>query len=148
MKLNILETTYANQKLAQAETVKPFVIDEEVENQVVNVHPDILYQTFQGFGGTFTEAACYCMKQAGDALTQEILLARVVEQAQMVVRVCVDVNESGRKVRAQAVERFVGGFAREISDGRDAVAVYKYVRTLRVFPFAAQNPDVFYEERH
>lgn len=38
----------------------PFSSDtDEVENQVVNLYPQITYQTFEGFGGAITDAAGY-----------------------------------------------------------------------------------------
>lgn len=75
MNIEVIETTYADKKHAQRTWTAPFVTDVEVENQVVNVHPGVRYQTFQGFGGTFTEAACYCMHRAGDEVRREILEA-------------------------------------------------------------------------
>ncbi len=39
--------------------------DHEVERPLINVYPQVTYQTFRGFGGTFTEAAAYCVKHAG-----------------------------------------------------------------------------------
>lgn len=75
MKLNVLETTYRNRKFAQAEAVKRFCLNDSVENEVLNVHPDVCYQTFEGFGGTFTEAACYLMAKAGEAAAREVLEA-------------------------------------------------------------------------
>jgi glucosylceramidase len=75
MELNILETTWKGRRSAQAESVRDFITDPEVENKVVNLHPSVQYQTFRGFGGTFTEAACYVMKMAGEAVTKEILEA-------------------------------------------------------------------------
>lgn len=32
---------------------------EEVEKQVVNLYPEVIYQTFEGFGGAITDAAGY-----------------------------------------------------------------------------------------
>ena len=38
----------------------PFSSDtDEVENQVVNLYPQVTYQTFEGFGGAITDAAGY-----------------------------------------------------------------------------------------
>ena len=31
----------------------------EVENQVINLYPEITYEKFEGFGGAITEAAAY-----------------------------------------------------------------------------------------
>ncbi len=75
MELKVLETTWKNGAPVQTGRALPFVTDGEVENQVVNLHPDIRYQAFRGFGGTFTEAACYCLKMAGEKVAREILNA-------------------------------------------------------------------------
>lgn len=83
MKLNMLETTWENKRGIQTETALDFVLDEEVENQVVNLHPSVRYQALRGFGGTFTEAACYCMTMAGEEITGEILEAYYGESGLM-----------------------------------------------------------------
>jgi glucosylceramidase len=75
MKLNMMETTWKGKRGLQTESTLDFAIDEEVENQIVNLHPSVRYQSLRGFGGTFTEAACYCMKMAGEEITNEILEA-------------------------------------------------------------------------
>jgi hypothetical protein len=75
MELKILTTTLESGVPVQAEASAAFRPDLETENQVVNVHPDIRYQAFQGFGGTFTEAACYCMHEAGEDVQRQILEA-------------------------------------------------------------------------
>lgn len=40
-------------------------VDCDIERPLINVYPEIKYQTFEGFGGMFTEAAAYCVKNAG-----------------------------------------------------------------------------------
>jgi len=75
MKLNMLETTWNGKHGVQTETALDFLVDEEVENQVVNLHPSVRYQALRGFGGTFTEAACYVMTMAGEEIMREILEA-------------------------------------------------------------------------
>lgn len=65
MKGTIFFTTY--QKGVRGEQEQSFVshTDYEVERPLINVYPQVTYQTFQGFGGMFTEAAAYCVKNAG-----------------------------------------------------------------------------------
>ena len=50
---------------------------EEVTDcmHVVNVHPDVTYQSFQGFGGAFTEASAHVYGQMGSAHKKEIIEA-------------------------------------------------------------------------
>ena len=75
MKLRMHTTTWDGKARAYSEVQADFVRDEEVENEVVNLYPEVRYQAFRGFGGTFTEAACYCMKRSGEALMREVLEA-------------------------------------------------------------------------
>ncbi|MDD3339605.1 MAG: glycoside hydrolase family 30 beta sandwich domain-containing protein [Lachnospiraceae bacterium] len=62
---SIIYTTYANKTRGEQEVSFTSHTDYEVERPLVNVYPQVTYQTFQGFGGTFTEAAAYCVKHAG-----------------------------------------------------------------------------------
>ncbi len=39
---------------------------------VINVYPDVEYQTMEGFGGAFTEASAYTVSLMGDRVQQEI----------------------------------------------------------------------------
>lgn len=59
------------------ETVKraAFQDDAGVENNVVNLYPQIEYQTIEGFGGALTEAACYVMSKLPEEKQEEILEA-------------------------------------------------------------------------
>ena len=47
----------------------------EVENGVVNLCPDVTYDTFEGFGGAITEAAAYVYSLLDETQKEELLLA-------------------------------------------------------------------------
>ncbi len=60
MKLNWTATAAVggSWETTQGETI--FLPDtEEVETQVVNLYPELTFQTFEGFGGAITDAAGY-----------------------------------------------------------------------------------------
>ena len=75
MKAEVFTTQYVAEKILQTRSAASFAPDAETENHIINVHPSVRYQALKGFGGTFTEAAGYCLEQAGDALADEILNA-------------------------------------------------------------------------
>ena len=47
----------------------------ETENKVINLYPEITYQTFEGFGGAITDAAGYVYSQMNDAQKQALMNA-------------------------------------------------------------------------
>jgi glucosylceramidase len=47
--------------------------DKGQENQAINLHPEFKYQTFEGFGGSLTEAAAYTWHQMPEDLKKELL---------------------------------------------------------------------------
>lgn len=60
MQLNWTATTAAGSSWETVEGKVLFHPDVEgVENQVVNLYPEVTYQTFEGFGGAITDAAGY-----------------------------------------------------------------------------------------
>ncbi|MDE6589638.1 MAG: glucosylceramidase, partial [Oscillospiraceae bacterium] len=60
MKLNWTATTAVGGSWETTQGEALFQPDaEEVENQVVNLYPEIAFQTFEGFGGAITDAAGY-----------------------------------------------------------------------------------------
>ena len=60
MKLTWSMTTAQIEKWETTSGEAQFYPDvEEVENQVVNLYPEVTYQTFEGFGGAITDAAGY-----------------------------------------------------------------------------------------
>ena len=57
MKISLVETASSGKTNLE---VYPFQPDaQEVENQVVNLYPQVTFQTFEGFGGAITDAAGY-----------------------------------------------------------------------------------------
>ena len=56
MKLTYVEGV-GIKKLEQYEKTVGFVDDDGVEDQVINVYPQVKYQSFEGFGGAITDAA-------------------------------------------------------------------------------------------
>lgn len=49
--------------------------DQGIENHAINLYPDFRYQTFEGFGGCFTEAAAYTYAQMPDPVQKEFIEA-------------------------------------------------------------------------
>ena len=62
MKLTYVESV-GIKKLEQYEKTVEFVDDDGVEDQVINVYPQVKYQSFEGFGGAITDAAGYVFQQ-------------------------------------------------------------------------------------
>lgn len=59
MKLEIITTTYENNKKETSQESIEFVHDTEQENEVINLYPHVQYQTISGFGGAITDSAGY-----------------------------------------------------------------------------------------
>ncbi|MDR0671975.1 MAG: glucosylceramidase [Oscillospiraceae bacterium] len=57
--LRLFTTAFGGGQKTEISSVHTFSDDNGVENDVVNIHPEIVYQTFEGFGGAFTDAAGY-----------------------------------------------------------------------------------------
>jgi glucosylceramidase len=53
--------------------IKPKKYSQNQEYQVVNIYPDITYQSFIGFGGAITEASAYCYSLLSDEKKKEFL---------------------------------------------------------------------------
>ena len=62
MKLTYVEGV-GIKKLEQYEKTVEFVDDDGVEDQVINVYPQVICQSFEGFGGAITDAAGYVFQQ-------------------------------------------------------------------------------------
>ncbi len=63
--LNIITTDEKNNVYWQAE--KTAITPVQDSMCVINLYPDIEYQTFKGFGGAFTEAAAHVYSQMGES---------------------------------------------------------------------------------
>jgi glucosylceramidase len=73
MPISIFTTAYKNSQRLEKKCSIEFKTDPEAEHSLVNIHPEIRYQTFQGFGGMFTEAGGYCLKQVGEPVAEKII---------------------------------------------------------------------------
>lgn len=71
--VNCETTTFENniKQIHMEETV--FVPDTGIENQVVNLYPQVKGQTFEGFGGAFTDSAGYIYAQMSKKDQQEMI---------------------------------------------------------------------------
>ena len=63
MEITKFETNYKRKFFFYKSKVNPKKYQEKIENQVINIYPEITYQTFLGFGGAFTESTGYALKQ-------------------------------------------------------------------------------------
>ena len=71
MKAAIIKTDSSGEMTA--ETI-PFQKDvEEVENQVVNLYPEVTFQTFEGFGGAITDAAGYVYSLLNEKQRRQVI---------------------------------------------------------------------------
>lgn len=59
MNLKYEQTTYRADKRIRTETEVPFLPDHGIENELVNLYPQVRYQTWEGFGGAVTDSAGY-----------------------------------------------------------------------------------------
>jgi len=66
-------TTYDGTSAATKTIDIKSIEDFGQENQAINLHPDFKYQSFEGFGGSLTEAAAYTWKQMSEELRSEFI---------------------------------------------------------------------------
>lgn len=59
MKLEYTSTVYENNKKNTKVMQYEFAHDEETENELINLYPQVKYQTIEGFGGAITDSAGY-----------------------------------------------------------------------------------------
>lgn len=59
MNLKHIIITYENNEKITKAMSTPFILDDEEENQLINIYPDMEYQEWEGFGGAITDAAGY-----------------------------------------------------------------------------------------
>ncbi|MDR1157080.1 MAG: glucosylceramidase [Oscillospiraceae bacterium] len=57
--LHLFTTAFDGGQKTEIASVHVFSDDNGIENSVVNIHPEVEYQTFEGFGGAFTDSAGY-----------------------------------------------------------------------------------------
>lgn len=70
-----------NRKIQEQKTVV-FTEDPGVENQVINLYPEVEYQKFEGFGGAFTESAAFVYSQM-NIRQREQLISEYFDTAKM-----------------------------------------------------------------
>lgn len=75
MHSRILTTTCQDGKAVTSEQCISFMADPGVENNVVNLYPNVSYQVWNGFGGAITEAAGYLYSQMDDGCKKELINA-------------------------------------------------------------------------
>ncbi len=63
MEITKFETNYKRKLFFNKSKVKSKKYENKIEFQVINIYPEITYQTIIGFGGAFTEATGYALKQ-------------------------------------------------------------------------------------
>ena len=73
MELKFITTTYKNNKKQVEEKDLQFVHDEERENELINIYPQVTYQTIEGFGGAVTDSAGYVYSFLNDDQKQEMI---------------------------------------------------------------------------
>jgi glucosylceramidase len=75
MKINLGTTTYIDDIKNTVHSTKDFFADKGVEMKVINIYPEMEYQTFDGFGGAVTEAAGHTFSLMSKEKQQKILEA-------------------------------------------------------------------------
>lgn len=73
MKVTCTTTTFPAGKRLTEEVIVSFAKDVGIENQVINLYPDVTYQQFEGFGGAFTESAGYVYSLMNQDQKHELL---------------------------------------------------------------------------
>ncbi|MCL2810666.1 MAG: glucosylceramidase [Clostridia bacterium] len=75
MKCTWTITRWDGQKALTASQTIMSTEDQGQENQAMNIHPDFIYQTFEGFGGSLTESAAVTFAQMPAHLQKKALQA-------------------------------------------------------------------------
>ena len=92
MKLEYTMTTFSEQKEERAQKILPFEPDQGEENQLLNLYPQVKYQSFEGFGGALTESAGYIYSLMNET-NQEEMLSQYFSKDKMkyrIVRIPID----------------------------------------------------------
>ncbi|MDF2945047.1 MAG: glucosylceramidase [Herbinix sp.] len=59
MKLSLITTTFEHNTKSEIQQSYQFIPDQGIENNVINLYPEMEYQTFEGFGGALTDSSGY-----------------------------------------------------------------------------------------
>lgn len=84
--------TFGDSKLVREEMKGEFLPDDGTENEVINLYPHMRYQTMEGFGGAFTDAAGFVFSKMSKE-QQDALLWQYFSPEQMnyrMIRIPVD----------------------------------------------------------
>ena len=74
MEIKKFETNYKrNLYLSESTNIKIKPYSEKLENNIINIYPNITYQNIIGFGGAFTEASCFCLSEVSNTISTKIL---------------------------------------------------------------------------
>lgn len=63
MKVTLNTTIYRQEGMTNTVAEVPFALDTDIENGLMNLHPEVKYQRFDGLGGALTDAAGYVYAQ-------------------------------------------------------------------------------------
>ena len=73
MKLNYITTTYKDNVKKTSKQSSGFLDDNGLENQLINIYPQMKYQTIKGFGGALTDSAGYIYSLMDDEQKKEMI---------------------------------------------------------------------------
>ncbi|WP_099469903.1 glycoside hydrolase family 30 protein [Konateibacter massiliensis] len=73
MDLKLTTTTFANNVKEETKKQFHFNQEDEEENYVINLYPEVVYQKIEGFGGAITDAAGYVYAQMSKEQQEEAL---------------------------------------------------------------------------
>lgn len=74
MEMTLYTTEFIGGKARESQSRALFAEDTEgVEKCLINIHPEVQYQTVDGFGGAVTESACYVLSKLSPEKRDEVL---------------------------------------------------------------------------
>ena len=73
MEIKKIETNYKRNMFFHETKVKSKAYQEKLENQIINIYPEITYQTILGFGGAFTEATGISIKKLTSEKQEKVI---------------------------------------------------------------------------
>ena len=66
MEFTKIETNYKRNLFLKTTNINPKKYTEKLQNEIINIYPEISYQAIIGFGGALTEAACSSFKKLSE----------------------------------------------------------------------------------
>lgn len=73
MNIRLISTSYKDDVKKTEDNIIEFFEDTGIEMQAINIYPTVEYQTFDGFGGAFTEASGYTYSKMSKENQDDIL---------------------------------------------------------------------------